>query len=203
MQEDLFLMSQIFGDFLEVLPSNRDSLELNFTPASKRIKSRWRNHRLSAHFVADYLANFLPAEKEDPTAEQRVKEAKGAVSYIANELLENAMKFNLNVARHRVKFGVHFLETAEIIAVIFATNYTDLAGAKKFQEFIQKLLASDPEELYIQQIEASAVEENATMSGLGFLTMINDYQAKLGWQFEKVQSEPEFMTVTTMAQINV
>ncbi|MGD1907886.1 MAG: DUF6272 family protein [Leptolyngbyaceae cyanobacterium] len=196
-------MPQIFGDFIETFPPDHDSLELTFTPTSQRIQNLWRNRRLSAHFVADYFTNFLPSGKGNLAAENQIKEAKGAISYVANELLENAMKFNFATASYKVKFGIHFLDTAEIIAVLFASNSIEQAVAQKFQEFIQELLASDPESFYMRQIEASAEDENADMSGLGFLTMINDYQAKLGWRFEPVSSDAEIWAVTTMAQIKV
>ncbi|NER24617.1 MAG: ATP-binding protein [Symploca sp. SIO1C2] len=196
-------MNHTFGDFIQAFPPNHDSLELSFTPTSERIKNRWRNQRLSAHFMADYIANFLPLNKNKPEEEKRIKEIKGAVSYIANELLENAMKFNLETSSSKVKLGVHFLDAAELIVAMFTKNSIDLNSAEKFQVFIQTLLASDPEELYIQQVEASAEDENAEMSGLGFLTMINDYQAKLGWKFEPLPSAPGMITVTTMAQVSV
>ena len=196
-------MNQTFGDFIQAFSPNHDSLELSFTPTSERIKNRWRNQRLSAHFMADYIANFLPLDKDNPEEEKRIKEIKGAVSYIANELLENAMKFNLENSNSKVKLGVHFLDAASLIVAMFTKNSIDRNSAEKFQVFIQTLLASDPEEFYIQQVEASVENENAEMSGLGFLTMINDYQARLGWKFEALQSTPEIIAVTTMAQVSV
>jgi hypothetical protein len=197
-------MSQILGDFIETFPPDHDALVLTFTPNSKRIKNPWRNQRLSAHFLAEYLVNFLPTQQENSEGdEQWIKEVKATVSYVANELLENAMKFNLEAAHYKVKFGIHFPQESEAIAVIFASNSIDRQSADKFQVFIQALLDSDPEELYVEQVESSADHENAEISGLGFLTMINDYQAKLGWKFEVIQSDPEILKVTTMAQVAV
>ncbi|EDX83320.1 hypothetical protein S7335_500 [Synechococcus sp. PCC 7335] len=200
-------MHKTFGSFIEDFPPDRDSLELSFTPTSERIRHRWRSQRLSSHFVADYFINFLPLDEGDPEAEKRIKETKGAISYVTNELLENAMKFNLTGSDHRfkskVKFGIHFLDETEIVAVMFASNNVSRAGAEKFQMFIRKLLSADPEEMYMQQVEASAEDENAEISGLGFLTMLNDYQAKLGWQFTPLTSRDDFFLVTTMAQIRV
>lgn len=196
-------MCQVFGKFIEVFPPDHDSLELSFTPTSERIKNLWHNRRLSAHFLADYFTNFLPLDRRNPDEEQRIKETQGAISYISNELLENAMKFNLEAVSHKVKLGIHFLDDPELSAVIFAVNNVNCQGAEKFQHFIHELLSCNPEEFYIQQVEASAEDENAEMSGLGFLTMINDYQAKLGWRFEPLKSEPQVITVTTMAQVSV
>lgn len=196
-------MPQIFGDFVESFPPAQDSLELTFTPNSLPIKKRWRSNRLSANFMADYFSNFLPVDEDDPAQKRRIKESKGAVSYVANELLENAIKFNDQGTNFKIKFGIYFIEEADLTAVLFATNSVSAEGLDKFQKFIQELLCSDPEKLYVQQIEKSAEEENSGASGLGFLTMINDYSAKLGWKFEIVQKEPKMIAVTTMVLVPV
>ena len=196
-------MPQIFGDFVESFPPAQDSLELTFTPNSLPIKNRWRSNRLSANFMADYFSNFLPVDENDPAQKRRIKESKGAVSYVANELLENAIKFNDRGTNFKIKFGIYFIEEADMTAVLFATNSVSAEGLDKFQKFIQELLCSDPEKLYVQQIEKSAEEENTGASGLGFLTMINDYSAKIGWKFEIVQKDPKMIAVTTMVLVPV
>jgi hypothetical protein len=196
-------MPQIFGDFVESFPLPQDSLELSFTPNSFPIKKRWRSNRLSANFMADYFSNFLPVDEGDPAQKRRIKESKGAVSYVANELLENAIKFNDLGTNFKIKFGIYFIQEADMTAVLFATNSVSAEGLDKFQKFIQELLCSDPEKLYVQQIEKSAEEENSEASGLGFLTMINDYSAKIGWKFEIVQKDPKMIAVTTMVLVPV
>jgi hypothetical protein len=200
---DFIEMHQVFGDFIEHFPPEQDSLELSFTPSSRPIKKRWRNNRLSAHFVADYFTNFLPIDEDEPAQEQRVKESKSAVTYVANELLENAMKFHEEESKNKVKFGIHFLqEEADVTAVIFATNNIKPGGVDKLKAFIEELLSSDPNDMYVSQVEKSA-EEGSEVSGLGLLTMINDYSAKLGWKLETLQGELPATIVTTMAQIKV
>lgn len=196
-------MPQIFGDFVESFPPAQDALELSFTPNSLPIKKRWRHNRLWANFMADYFSNFLPVDEDDPAQKRRIKESKGAVSYVANELLENAIKFNNQGTNFKIKFGMYFIEEADLTAVLFATNSVSAEGLDKFQKFIQELLCSDPEKLYVQQIEKSAEEENSGASGLGFLTMINDYSAKLGWKFEIEQKDPKMIAVTTMVLVPV
>ena len=194
-------MTQIFGEFIEDFPPEHDSLELTFTPSSRPIKQRWRNNRLSAHFVADYLSSFLPVDEEDASSEKRIKESKGAVSYVANELLENAIKFNKDDINYKVRFGIHFIGETEVTAVIFASNSVNPEGAKKLKEFIEEILDSDPNELYLQQLEKNAESESDT-SGLGLLTMINDYSAKIGWKFEP-RPDSDTIIVTTVVQIRV
>lgn len=198
-------MVQVFGDFIENFAGeehDNDSLELSFSPSSRPIKQRWRNNRLSAHFVADYLSTFFPISDDDPSSVRRKKQSKGAVSYVANELLENAMKFNPDSSDYRIRFGIHFLEEPDIQVVLFVTNAITSDGITKFKTFIEELTQSDPDELYIRQIEKSA-EEDTEASGLGLITMVNDYSAKLGWKFGHAASNSEILTVTTMAQIPV
>lgn len=203
-----FKQQEIFGDFLENFLENNiesDSLELSFSPSSRPIKLRWRNNRLSAHFVADYLSTFFPFSEDDPNAPRRKKETKGAVSYIANELLENAMKFHNNDNfDYRVRFGIYFVEEPEELKIVLCvTNSIAPEGVSKFQAFIKDLIETDLDELYIRQIEQSAEDENSDASGLGLITMINDHDAKLGWKFDMIPGHPLMQTVTTMAQILV
>ncbi|MEA5565372.1 DUF6272 family protein [Anabaena sp. UHCC 0399] len=196
------IKTELFGDFISDFPPEHDSLELSFTPSSRPIKQRWRNNRLSAHFFADYFTNFLPLDENEQNQEKIIKESKSAVSYVANELLENAMKFNDDISSYKVRFGIHFLNDSDsVTAVIFASNSIRPGGEAKLRKFIEELLASDTHEMYVRQIEKSA-EENGS-SGLGLLTMINDYSAKIGWRLETIQKESLIMAVTTMAQIKV
>ncbi|MBR8837679.1 MAG: ATP-binding protein [Stigonema ocellatum SAG 48.90 = DSM 106950] len=197
-------MNQIFGEFIEEFPLDHDSLELSFTSSSRPIKKGWRNIRLSAYFIADYFSTFFPIHEDAPQGEDRIKASQNTLSYIGNELLENAMKFNEEIKHYKVKFGIHFLEDREkVTAVIFTKNSINPQKAEKFQAFIQELLSADPQELYVQQIENTALDEDNEASGLGLLTMLNDYSAKLGWKFESDPSHPRLITVTTMAQVVV
>src|SRR6201993_2150690 len=69
-------------------------LTLAFSPISAPLRSRWRNNGLSADFLGDYVTTFLPADGAGPAFARRQNEVKHAVTYIANELLENAMKYH-------------------------------------------------------------------------------------------------------------
>lgn len=202
-------MTEVFGDFIENFlgkERDNDSLELTFSPSSRPIKQRWRNNRLSAHFVADYLSTFFPVSDDDPTSQRRKKESTGAVSYVANELLENAMKFHDHDSlNYRIRFGIYFIEEPEVKVILCATNSITAENVSKFKNFIKDMTETDLDELYIRQIEksAEAEDENAEASGLGLITMINDYNAKLGWKFAQAPNNDRILTVTTMAQIPV
>ena len=192
-------MIQTFGDFIE-LPASQEYLIIGFSPSSIPLKQRWRNNGLSADFMADYLATFFPGSEDDPSTIDRQAEIKSSVSYIANELLENAMKFNNETSEYPIDIKLQLESDGVIFSVV---NSISPQAVDKFQAYIQQLLASEPSELYIQQLEKNAVEESCTDSGLGLLTMLTDYTAKIGWKFQTVHQDPEVIAVTTMVQLRV
>lgn len=197
-------MVEIFGDFIDNLPICEDYLDIGFSAASHPIKKRWKTNRLSAHFVADYLAVFLPVNNDENAAsDRRNEQCKGAVAYIANELLENAMKFHNPKGTSPVRFGIHFAEEPELQIFLFATNAIAPEKKHKYQIFIQELIGSDPQKLYIDQLERNAEEEDNQTSGLGLLTMINDYGAKIGWKFETMSDSDDAIAVTTLVQLSL
>ncbi|MBD1829702.1 DUF6272 family protein [Microcoleus vaginatus GB1-A2] len=192
-------MIQTFGDFIEWSPSP-EYLIIGFSPSSLPLKQRWRNNGLSADFLADYLTTFFPGNEDDPSTIERQAEIKSAVSYIANELLENAMKFNDKTSEYPIDLKLQLESDGVIFSV---ANSISPQAVDKFQAYIQQLLASEPSELYIQQLEKNAADESCIDSGLGLLTMLTDYTAKIGWKFQTVHKDPEVIAVTTMVQLTV
>ena len=192
-------MIQTFGDFIEG-PASQEYLIIGFSPSSVPLKQRWRNNGLSADFLADYLATFFPRNEDDPSTIERQAEIKSAVSYIANELLENAMKFNDETSEYPIDIKLQLESDGVIFSV---ANSIPPQAVGKFQAYIEHLLASEPSELYIQNLEKNAADDNCTDSGLGLLTMLSDYTAKIGWKFQTVHKDPEVIAVTTMVQLRV
>ncbi|MEH2350871.1 MAG: DUF6272 family protein [Nostoc sp.] len=197
-------MKQIFGDFRENLPQQHEFLIIGFSPSLLPIQQRWRNNVLSADFVANYITTFFPISNDNPDSVRRQTEVKSAVNYIANELLENGMKFNDRSASYAIKFELHLIEELENTSVILLiSNSISEENQNNLQTFIDKFLNSDTHDLYINQLTKSAEDKNSKASGLGLLTMKNDYAAKLGWKFETIQKQPEVVIVTTMVQFAV
>jgi len=192
-------MIQTFGDFIEQSASP-EYLIIGFSPSSISMKQRWRNNGLSADFLADYLTSFFPGNEDEPSTIDRQAEIKSAVSYIANELLENAMKFNDETSEYPIDIKLQLKSDGVIFSV---ANSIPPKAVGKFQAYIQQLLASEPSELYMEQLENNAADESCTGSGLGLLTMLSDYTAKIGWKFQTVQKDPELIAVTTMVQLRV
>ena len=192
-------MTQIFGSFIEK-GDDQEYLIIGFSPSSLPLQQRWRNNGLSADFLADYLTTFFPAH--DESSSHRQAEIKNAVSYIANELLENAMKFSHTSFNYPVSIGL-YLHHNKIR--FYVTNSVNPDIIARFQTFIQRLLTEDTDELYIRQIEENANGHANNGSHLGFLTMINDYEASLAWKFDKIEAEQDskVFIVTTMVQLMV
>ena len=191
-------MAQIFGDFTEHLPACKEYLTIVLSPSSDSLRERWHYNGLSADFMADYFATFFPRSEASVTKINSKVEVKSVVSFIANELLENAMKFNDRTTEYPISITLHLLKDR---LVFIATNSLNAHAMSHFKAFIQEITTADPGDLLVRQLEKNAENENETDSGLGLLTMMSDYLAKVGWKFETVQNDPEIMTVTTMVYL--
>jgi len=188
---------QVFGAFLETVPPSEEYLTLNFSPNAAARKRRWTNYGLSADFLGDYFAAFFPGDELANSKINRRDTVKGAVSYIANELLENAVKYSDEEFERPISITLHLYDQGLIFEVI---NYANQAAVDRYQGFIQELLASDPDEFYTRQLEKTALGTGE--SNMGVLSMINDYDARFGWGFERV-SELEVVRVSVMAHLEV
>lgn len=198
-------MLEIIGEFNDDLQPSQEYLTLVFSPSSVPLKQRWRTNGLSADFMADYLATFFPGKESGTTEVDIQAEVKSAVSFIGNELLENAMKFSDETSDYPISLTLQ-MHSEKLI--FMATNSVNPQRLEKFRAFAQELTTSDIDELYLRHLEQNGsddcdTQQNSSTSGLGLLTMISDYQAQLGWKFKSILNEPEAIAVTTMVQLLV
>lgn len=189
---------QVFGDFLEETPGSEEYLVIGFSPGSMPLKQRWRNNGLSADFLAEYLATFFSGN-DDAVKGDKTIEVKSAVSYVANELLENAMKFNDETSHQPISIK---LEMHNDRLLFFVRNSLKAQAIEKFQTYIHELTTGDRQDLYIRRLEHNVENEDGS-SGLGLLTIMNDYLAKVGWKFERISKHPGIIIVTTMVQLDL
>jgi hypothetical protein len=168
-------------------------LTLAFSPISAPLRSRWRNNGLSADFLGDYVTTFLPAV---PAFENRQNEIKHAVTYIANELLENAMKYHQPDVE--IPIRIH-LELAIDHIAVSVSNGIGVAQAARYKAFVERFQEGNAGDLLLRQQEESAKSSESSMSCLGLLTMITDYDARLDWRFDVHPVLLHSMTVTTSA----
>jgi hypothetical protein len=192
------LTIQTFGDFQDEAIVSREYLSIVFSPSSVPLRERWRTNRLSANFLADYFSTFFPGEGHPAGMSDPKSELMGVITFIANELLENAMKFSNAASSEAVMLTLQLYPDK---LVFLTKNQVDTDTECHLREFIQTLLASDPAELYIQQIENQAKDENSNSSGLGILTIVNDYAAQVGWQLSVLEGAG--VSVTTKVQLKI
>lgn len=176
-----------YGDFTElVADEGHEGLTIVFSPTRSSLKQRWKNNSLSADFMGDYFANFYAAEhSEEPGRRDAIK---SAVSFVANELIENAMKFS-DVDSVPISIRLTLLD-GEL--VFCASNGTSVQGAAKYQAAVQTLLAADLWAEYERR--ASLTDES---SGVGLLAMLTDYSARIGWRF-LLRDELRILVITTV-----
>jgi hypothetical protein len=191
-------MTRIFGHFIARKDDQGEYLKIGFSPTSIPIQQRWRNNGLSADFLADYLTTFFPGD--DRAVAARHAELKSAVSYVANELLENAMKFSYAPSQHAISIVMHL--EAEAVS-LYVTNSVDPHAVAAFQQTITRLLTEDIDTLYMAQLTQNAASDSAAGAGLGYLTMLHDYGVTLAWEFGPSLQDPDVVTVTTMARLSV
>jgi hypothetical protein len=189
-------MSKRYGDYKEINPELcSEHMCLSFKPSSVPIKQRWRNNGLSADFLGDYLTTFFPKKDGEDDSIRKQAVVRDAATYIANELLENAMKYSDEKSAVPNSIDLTLQENQLFFTEI---NGITQEQEEEFKVFINELVSNDPDELFMRKLEESAVSESA--SGLGYLTMINDYQARIGWQFDVSNN---VHTVTTQVVINI
>jgi hypothetical protein len=176
--------------------SGCEYLTLAFSPSSGPVRARWRNNGLSADFLGDYVTTFLPSEEPVSTFESRQKAIKHAVSFVANELLENAMKYHQREGN--VPIRMH-LELSSDQVTVSVSNGASTSQAEKYLTFVARLREGNADEMLLAQQEESAMNSEASISSLGLLTMVSDYSARLDWRFEAHISQPDSVTVTTVA----
>jgi hypothetical protein len=119
-------------------------------------------------------------------------EAHHGINYLTNELLENAVKFRHAVA-NSIELDASFSDGVFEIRV---RNHAEKEVATCFGQLLEQLNASDPSALLLERIEANAVGDSPSASGLGILTLMSDYGAEFTWQFEQLDAAAPVMIQT-------
>ena len=138
----------------------------------------WQHASATCEFLGDMFATRSAKQGRDYT------EARHSIIYLVNELLENAIKFR---APGDIRIDCS-LEQGNFELTV--SNDAAPEVATRFQALIEEITSRDPGELLIERIEANAADETSSASGLGLLTLMNDYGARLGWHFRPAGSGP-------------
>jgi hypothetical protein len=153
------------------------------------LSHNWRRCSLSADFLARYYSYYFPY-REKATDRISRDAAENTISYILNELIENTAKYS-DAAETWVEVVVRLRENDVLFQV---SNHVTEKRAGEFTRIVSDLLGGNAEELYVAQLE-----KNTGSSGLGYLTMINDYGVSLGFMVKK--NADDVFTVSVQASM--
>lgn len=148
----------------------------------------WHHASTTSEFLGDFYAIRSSAMSLDSN------ETRHSIGYLVNELLENAVKF-----RHPGDISIETsIEDARF--EIKVSNLVSRETAERFSALLEEVTARDPGELLIERIEANAEDATSSASGLGLLTLMSDYGAKLGWEFRE-EAGPAVLRLDTYATL--
>jgi hypothetical protein len=170
-------------------PAEPVASETSLQLSSSDLLQHWRRVSLSSDFLAKYYSFYFPYREK---AKGRISReaAENSVSFVLNELIENTAKYS-NTADTGVQVRVLLLERTIQLEV---SNYVSEKLAAEFQDSMREVLGGNTEQLYLSKLEAN-LQEARSDSGLGFLTLINDYQVELGFKFENTGTDIRRITV--------
>jgi hypothetical protein len=154
----------VIGAFDEAVMRKRLSGVAVEMPALDLV-AHWRRCGMSADFLAGYMAYDF---ENRPVA-------TNVLSTVINEVLENAAKFSAD-KRRQVRILV--AQEGDVVR-IEATNVVRPAQAEALRARLTEVLASDPEEKFLQHME-NAAQAPPGAPGIGFVVLRKDYGAQLG-----------------------
>ncbi|WP_176477834.1 MULTISPECIES: ATP-binding protein [unclassified Mesorhizobium] len=150
----------------------------------------WRHCATTSDFIADLFALRFQSSRND------YMEVRHSIGYLVNELIENAVKF-----RAPGEIVVEASMDSECFK-LKVSNDVDGEIASEFQSLLADITVGDPKDLLIQRIEANAANPDVGSSGLGLLTLMSDYGARLAWIFSPAD-ENDRICLETYASIPI
>jgi hypothetical protein len=154
------------------LDAGTDTSRLRILFSEGPLELRWIHCSMTADFIADLFAGLAAR------AGLGADNTRHTIGYLANELLENAVKFRCpgDVIVEAALDGAEF--------TFAASNFAAPDTASGLERLIREITSRDPSELLIERMERNAEDPDSTGSGLGLLTLANDYGVRLGWTLE-------------------
>ncbi|OQX29235.1 MAG: hypothetical protein B0D92_04780 [Spirochaeta sp. LUC14_002_19_P3] len=172
----------LFGTFTDIDGEDCKSLA-TLQANAQDLSSSWNRCGMTANFLSQFFSHFFPYKEKAVDMISR-DDAESTMSYILNELIENTAKYS-NLDKPAVEVKLCLLDPELIFEV---SNYIQIGHVEKFKSLCREILDNDPQELYIKKIEAN-IDDDASESGLGYLTLINDYGVQLGFKFQAENSQ--------------
>lgn len=175
-------------DFGETAATNgNEATRFCVTLMAEPLELSWHHCGVTSDFIGEYFSRACGKDID-------ANDARHSISYMLNEILENAIKF-----RHGGNVEIRSSLEAGTFEIQIL-NRIDPETATKFQGHLKTLLEREPGELLLERIEENALDPDSTGSGLGLLTLMSDYGARLGWSFvsERVSEGVELTTYASL-----
>ena len=187
MQDNVIL----YGDYIEPNSTAEHSI-LQFKVSTLNTDQLWENGFQTATYLSGFWSKFFSSYNQ-----QVIADIENSIRYISAELIGNAVKYG-----YQSDLAVKIILSAPNSEIhFFVQNKVTNTDAIEYQDAIKNLLSSDPEKMYVDQMEQNAVDKSAT-SCIGLLTIILDYGGNLGWKFE-VEENSDAMIATTTVRLPV
>ena len=181
-------MSTFFGETQAI--NGTGSFGMSIVLSEGPLALSWQHASATCEFLGDIFATHHAKLGHD------YSEARHSIIYLVNELLENAVKFR---SPGDIELRCS-LENGNLELLV--SNSTSSQIASGFHVLLAEVTSRDPGELLIERIEANAADESSSASGLGILTLMNDYGARLGWTFDDAPQDGEVI-ITTHASLTL
>jgi len=185
-------MKTFFGNYRDKIAEKPGVFSIEF--AADEFSFKWEHCGLTADFTGNYLYNVMSHEKKTVYLSE---ESIHAIKYIVNELLENTLKFR---SLGTVLFAC--VTDGDELAFITA-NTVNSSILPTLVSKLENISNGNTETMFFERLEKNAAAETQTGSGLGYLTMINDYGAKIGWKIESIPDEKECLRFETMVFLKI
>lgn len=185
-------MKTFFGNYREKILEGPPLFRIEF--AADEFFFKWEYCGLTADFTGNYLCNVM---LQGAKAVSLSDETAHAIRYIVNELLENTLKF-------RCLENIIFSCAIDADELVFMTaNTVNSSILPALVSKLENISNGNTETMFFERLEKNAASETQTGSGLGYLTMINDYGAEIGWKIESIPDEKECLRFETMVFLKI
>lgn len=181
-------MDMSFGETAQT--NSVDGFAISVVLKEGQLGRSWKQAGATSEFLGEIIATQAAKSGLD------YSETRHAIIYLVNELLENAIKFS---SPGDVDLRCSLENATFELAVINNITPERVSG---LQVLLQELTSRDPSDLLIERIEANAADESSSASGLGILTLMNDYGARMGWHFSDASSGSA-LVLRTLASLSL
>ncbi len=175
------------GNYLDIC-NDKKALTLSFALPAMEVMSFWSRCGLIANFGSSYMAVACPSQKN----------IANSLSFILNELLENAVKYT-RPKESILEFAL--LKQGDFITIDISNPVSD-DQIPALLEMAKHLIDVDyVNDAYIDLLTMSG--KTSDKSGIGLLTIINYYQASLSFRIGGPAENPSKKRYSIQAKINI